>query len=449
MLEFHPAAAKALNERGQKIVSAIAKQDFRQQQNEFHSERPIAASLTDSDIVGEIILGHSDPITGHQVARFFPFSGYVFGLVEQDYVALRQLTETILKEKRFSNLVSLEFVEAEIFSWCRDRYCQATTEFLSDRLAARINSAVKPVTIWYPVAHMEVETSFSLGPVEVKPISGSLLDKWEFNLTKVAPEDAKENVNAFFQRLRGKVVGLAAVVVTTSAEQGHAYATGPETADIAIGFMRFFHFPSLTPWKTSSVALLGSEHIPKAEGFIFHDGPAFGHISGVRDTRWTPWQLSNSELSGINNAGLAQLGDLIIDDNLSEFQSRVRNSVLTYSKGAAIPNLNDRLVYTCSALEGLLLVDGSEPIQYNLSDRMAFLTEKDPERRHRVVRVVKDAYKLRSQYVHHMVSMSEAETLQEFFTSAWRTIQAAILQPGQFKTTIQFIAAIDKVKLGG
>jgi hypothetical protein len=61
-----------------------------------------------------------------------------------------------------------------------------------------------------------------------------------------------------------------------------------------------------------------------------------------------------------------------LEDKLSRFKQRVRSSILAYSKGITLHDINDRLVYTLSSLEGLLLKNSSEPIQQNLGERMAF-----------------------------------------------------------------------------
>jgi hypothetical protein len=86
-------------------------------------------------------------------------------------------------------------------------------------------------------------------------------------------------------------------------------------------------------------------------------------------------------------------------------------------------DLADRLVYIFAAMESLLLRN-EEPIQQNLGERMAFtiVSKEDTRRveaRRAVIRNLKDAYALRSKFVHHGHGIDELETVRAFMTNAW------------------------------
>ncbi|HUW79646.1 MAG TPA: hypothetical protein VMV54_01980, partial [Acidocella sp.] len=109
----------------------------------------------------------------------------------------------------------------------------------------------------------------------------------------------------------------------------------------------------------------------------------------------------------------------------------------------------DRLVYTCSSLESLLLKDMSEPIQQNLGERMAFLLTRNPTDRANIVGCVRQAYGMRSRYIHHRKAEIEESNLTSFTQYAYATLQVALSKLDNFKTSLEFLEEIDRIKFGG
>jgi hypothetical protein len=130
------------------------------------------------------------------------------------------------------------------------------------------------------------------------------------------------------------------------------------------------------------------------------------------------WQLSAREVAILQSQGLPELGHLVPEDGLSQFQQRLRACLLAYTRGTTFSEAADRLVYTFSALEGLLLKDTSEPIQQNLGERMAFFLTSDSDRRANIAANVRPVYGMRSQYIHHRISVTEVSALNIFTTNA-------------------------------
>jgi Apea-like HEPN len=97
-----------------------------------------------------------------------------------------------------------------------------------------------------------------------------------------------------------------------------------------------------------------------------------------------------------------------------------------------LPDLNDRIVYTLSALEGLLLKNASEPLQQNLAERMAFLLFKEAEARWDTVRNLRAVYDMRSKYIHHRVSLSDERELEMFVRNANFTLSQALRFSSRF-----------------
>jgi hypothetical protein len=219
-------------------------------------------------------------------------------------------------------------------------------------------------------------------------------------------------------------------------------------ADV-IGLLRFLSPASFRFWMVCPNALLGAELIPEAHALLLGDDGGFSTKSKIVPKDIAFWRLSASEATAMQNAGLAELGLLVSENELNQFQRRLRACILAYTKGTTFSDVADRLVYACSALEGLLLKNTSEPIQQNLGERMAFLLAKEPDRRIEIVNNVRETYNMRSQYIHHRISKMEETELNMFIVNAHATFFTALKNMSHSSTTTEFIDAIDRLKFGG
>ncbi|QOX80701.1 hypothetical protein FY034_11325 [Trichlorobacter lovleyi] len=107
----------------------------------------------------------------------------------------------------------------------------------------------------------------------------------------------------------------------------------------------------------------------------------------------------------------------------------------------------DKLVYILVALESLFLRNNTEPIQQNLAERMAFLIENNIESRRKVIRDVRNAYSIRSSFVHHGASIDDFDALEKFMWHAWRAITVIISATKSIKTKEELLDHLDERKL--
>ena len=59
------------------------------------------------------------------------------------------------------------------------------------------------------------------------------------------------------------------------------------------------------------------------------------------------------------------------------------------------------MIWYCAGLESILLRDSSEPILQNLSERLAMFAYDTVQERAVALKDIKEAYALRSRFVHH------------------------------------------------
>jgi Apea-like HEPN len=449
---IHDGAKPGIEARARELLGRIREDpDPRPSKPAFQSERHVTVHLTDKDVVDIPTMWKID-LAGRKCAAVFWRDGKGFGLFDADYTELRSLVELILKSPWMKQHISDEFLEDTVLDWCENNYQKDDPTSLCDLLVAKCTKSVERFSAWVPIANLETELAFPFGPVRIDRIQRSMIDRMRESTLKRRPEekDAPTLIDTFFEKFRKQTQGLATVVVDIEAEPRHASNTAIELAHAAIGLLRVFHAPSsLIPWCTCSVAILGSESAPHGTTLLFSGEDAWRRNSkALHGTRSINWQITREVHADLCTRHLAEAGELIKADSLNEFQQSLRTSLLTYSKGLTLPDINDRLVHTLSALEGLLLKDSSEPIQQNLADRMAFLLFQDPQSRMDAVRNLKAVYNMRSRYIHHRISLSDENELETFTRHAGLFLVCTLRLAKRYSTRAEFITAIEKRKYG-
>jgi hypothetical protein len=275
-----------------------------------------------------------------------------------------------------------------------------------------------------------------------------MLDRYETEYVEGSPESA-DKIRDLFAKKRNQFQGLAAVVLEIIAVKKYAMQRAVELADIVVGLLRLYSLAAHVAWRTCASAIIGTEYVPSTTAISYGYDGSFAMSQGVLKPLPYPWRISESEWAVMSANQLESLAALVDENGLSELQSRIRTSILSYSKGLTVREIGDRLVYSLSALEGLFLRNESEPIQQNLGERLAFLLHKNPVERQDVVRNVREIYGIRFRYIHHQKSVSEENALEKFFPIAKAALFAALANTQQFATSLEFIDAIERVKFGG
>ncbi len=132
------------------------------------------------------------------------------------------------------------------------------------------------------------------------------------------------------------------------------------------------------------------------------------------------WHLSDEDVSK-NKAsfGFDEVSELLTLESRSKFQDVLLDALLLYSRSTREKDLAGKLVYTLVAIESVLLRNDTEPVQQNAGERMAFLIAKSVEKRRAVIRNLREAYTLRSRFIHHGHTIDQLETVKSFMIDAW------------------------------
>ena len=169
------------------------------------------------------------------------------------------------------------------------------------------------------------------------------------------------------------------------------------------------------------------------------------HISrSAQDQRMTDWPLDRSLQL---RPGVLENLDRLALDTSTEFRRSLYDALILYSRQTLAVEVSDKLVFTLSALESMLLRDGNEPIQKNLGERMAFLIGQTAQARKDIVQNIEGVYRIRSAFVHHGQTSRHVEIVDRFLVNAWTTFSRLMDLSVKYRTKAALLGALEDLKM--
>lgn len=439
--EFPPDRVEQLNRAASDLLGKVRELVFKPSSPSFPTQRPIAANLTDIDMIGTPKYWGTDA-NGTSVFMFIRRGTKVFGFSEQDYQGVYSLADLVLVADWARDKLSRSFVEETFIGWAQARF-EADGGTFVDALSASARIEVKPVEVWAPVAHLEVEEAFDFGPVRIAPITAEKIDSLKAMGSGI-PAEHKQRVEEFMEVLRKEIQGCAAVVVPFNAEPKLAEERGRRIAQDAISLLRFLSPAAGVSSVFCPVALLGSEFVPTSKLLVLSD-TGFSITDVVLDKNMAVWRLPSQQLASLKAEGLDQAASLISPDRLSEFGLAVRSSLIIYSTGVTLAQPMERLALTLSALENVLLKHEMEPVAANVAARVGFLIAKDRVGQEEAAQVVRQAYWMREQTRITALTHREEELLALLTFHAYGVLRTVLGNVRTFNSKVAFVGAVDNL----
>lgn len=330
----------------------------------FTGLRPVPV-LTGENIVGDPVMRREDA-TGRLVV-IFDWKDGSWGLTQADYARVYDLVDLVRSEEWGRTRLGAGFVEEHFQGWARGRRRHETELSFSERLGTAASEAVRPFEVWAPIAHLEIETAFSFGPAEIRPITQAFLDGLRARLPE--PEaKAKAAIDDYFRRLEVELLGYAAVVVSVTADHDFATEQGLAVARDAINLLRIYSPGAAHAHQLCPSALRGSDFVPKYEVLTVGKDSFYGR-EGLVSPDTVYWRLSKEYLNELRAHNLDRAGALVDPRSLSPFQASVRAALLLHSAGLASADPQVRLRASLDALEQVLLRHEMEPKASRVADR--------------------------------------------------------------------------------
>lgn len=445
-LEIHPDAAANFNLKGKDLLGSLkAPSPQPENRRSFKADRFIAHQFTQADIIGTPIIGLVDN-AGNELARYFEHNGQPLGLFDEGFAAVHRLAESFQKCKTISPVVSREFLVDCIFDWVEATHKGKSSAHLVDHVLEACPLHIKKMDIWIPIAGLHVQSALSVGRVLLKPITAQMFDAWEAAVVAKHPPQEKDILD-FFKRERKQLQGLAAATIELSAEPKRAREIAFEEAEKAIGLLRFFEGTNFEPEMVSYCAPVGQRQPAFRKHLVLNEG-LLGSTDQHLTERSNDWTLSDSDIADLNRDGLLILNGLIArDGQLSEFEEKLMGSLLIYSRNCLERLPIGKLIYILSSLESVLLKNSTEGIEQNLGERMAFLIAKGVPERKAVIANIKEIYRLRSQFLHHGITIENLAAMRIFMRNAWMLFHALLRNSSRLKTMQNLFDSIDQIKL--
>lgn len=445
---LHDRAASSIDAKGESLVALGYIEPFAKPQPEkFPSRRRPKATITAKDMAGTPKSSLID-LVGRTLGRFYAEEGQNVGLKGEDYTKLRLTAETILKSAPFSSGLSNAFVEEKIFEWWTSRKRNQPVGTLSSFMLAAAEKAIKVHEIIIPISCIEFEKAFQYGDVLIAPMDRSLLQGSADHFANQNPAKA-DAIRASFCELDEEMGHQTTVQVTLIGEPEFASKRAQAIAFEVTAVFRFMS-PAAVSWNVPFPCFpSGCEHIRRITSLHIKDGHVSIISGSIIDHGLFSWRVEFDDLDRYMKQGFGGAAIFFEDKALSDFQERIRTSIIHYANGVALQNVSDRLVYVMSALEHLFLRGSGELIQNNVAERIAFFTKRKSSERRELVKNFKNAYQLRSNIVHHLISVENEPVLTKFFENAYIAVHSAMVSMYKFRTRDEFLDAIDSVKFGG
>jgi len=446
-IKIHPDAEANFNSKSEELLLLIAPHVGEEPRDTFPSEIFIKHTITEKELIGRMAHSLVD-FKGNEVARFFEYKGKSVGLKNDAYKAYSKLCEAIQRTSSLSDTVSLTTVKKIVFEWLQGRYEGSINASLLSFAIPQIESKIQPLEILIPIYSLMIQSGFSVGRVKFQPITGALIDEWQSKMVVGRSEEQKARMTEYVQHERIKIQGLAAGILTITAEKERAGQIALEEVERMLNLLRFWEPVNLHPALISHCAILGKQNQQTTNYYVFENSILSSSTASIFDKGYRPWKIDNGFIGVIQQDGLSVINDILSNDKRTILQRTIIDTLQLYSKCGLSVDYSDKLLYLLVTLESLLLKGSSEPIQQNVGERMAFALSPNRLVRMKIVSNFKQVYDLRSKFLHHGndVESVHVDALQEFMLNVWNCLRLVIHSHNKFQTREQLIEAIDNVK---
>ncbi len=445
-MELHPDATENFNKKADDLLLELCplpQELLDPPKASFSPDVFTSYHLQSEDIIGEIGFSMRD-WAGHEIAKYFPQNDKQIGIYGESYKKLELISEGMQKTLR--GKVSFTLIIDLVFDWMREKYKNTTGLSMVEYVLGKCEPNIEELEIWIPIAMLYIQSEVLIGRIVLKPMTKDLFDYWRAEAEMAKPK-AIGDTRKLFDREQKRLQGLAAATIKVHAEPQRAFEIALEETERSIGALRFFSPSNFHPEVISYCAILGKENLESAHYWTIQDGKLVYISSITIDKSVRRWVIDDETLSMFMNDGLKMLSDLLSRESRTEFQERLLDSLLLYTRSSLTKNLTDRLIYILVALESILLKDERENIQQNVGERMAFFIGRNKGRRRLIISNLKKAYELRSSFIHHGRSVRDVEILREFMLNAWDFFSQLIQNANHFRTKKDLIDAIEERKL--
>jgi len=442
--ELHLEAAAAFDRDGRRVKGLFERQaPYQPLAEPFPTRRqPETVHVLSSSPVSARV-----DYAGRTTGWSFAEAGSEHVLTGEGYRALRLLVERVRKKPPFDRGFGDRFLEEAIATWCAAGHQGEAPDSLSTCLLDRCSEAFAEHVYVVPLSYVEIETDVALADIRLITVPTAWFERAADNARARHPENpdaGKEHT-----KLAREFGNLAGVEVRTAGERRYARDRAIALAGEAAAVLRFMSPAAISSTVSSPVQPYGEAHLPQSVLLRVNDNNLVGYDCEWHHAGLAMWKLAAADIDRLARGPLSNLSRFFDGSALSDYAAHIRPAFFGFCRAIGRHDRVERLVGTISALERLLLRDGTEPLQHMVGERLAFLITLAVADRRQAVADYKAAYALRSRAVHHLGSIENEEVADRLFRHAFLGFHQAIRGMSIFTTHAAFLDAIDVVKFGG
>lgn len=442
-LQFHPKAEQNFNEQASHIRSQIVAQLDLKLEKDFGTEPYVDWVLPAQNMVSPSEIRACDA-TGRETARYRYSGSNVVGIEGEAFLDLRRLAEKMQRTPGLRSTVSIESVFDFLFDWvCTASAGNEAIQSASEFVLRRCDESVKQNTILIPIFGLILEKDLPVGGVLLRTVSRAEIDGW---LLPLSEEVSPNHLEIASRKWRKELQGNTVAEMTLYAEPQRAYEVARLATDDAVAMLRLFSSAVFEPGMQSFCTPVGTEKVEQVIYCRFEEGHFRGASKRLANLTDTSWRISAEDADLMLSKGLRLLDALLKEESKSEFQEKLLDALLLYSRATLESRLSEKLLYIVVAIESILLKNENEPIQSNIAERIAFSIGKTPDERKKIVQNVKATYALRSKFVHHGHGIDDLTTVRQFMHYAWLFFMSLVTIQNTIKKTDELISLLEDRK---
>jgi len=390
-----------------------------------------------------------DDHKGNEAYRYFYVSPNKWvGLDAQRYPIFRKLLGSLYKRKELNEIISEGTLTEIIFYWMKTKYekSENAPSTLMEYIEKAVKEKIKNIKISIPISFLAIDSEFEIGNVKFEYFKKELFDKIELKMKEgvETKKISEREVADFMQKLRKDYQGKACGTVHVRTEEEKAKEVAEREVERAIMALKYFSPSALYPKNTASFGRKGISHLPMRYIFIYFDDIP-NLFEGIVTNQPINFNINNRLLERIKKDGLDELSDLIKKNDLSEFEELLLTAIHTFTRAISYYGYHEKIVFILSALEIIFLKDSGEPIQISVGQRLGFFIDQGPDRRREAVLLINDAYKIRSNFIHHGQEKEDYEILGKLQLACWKALNIMIKNHDKFKNKQEFMLFIERL----
>jgi|SRR5690554_3975200 len=241
------------------------------------------------------------------------------------------LSRNIQRVEQLRDYVSVNYVKKELFNWIKESFISGRKGSFIDYMAQKFKNEIKKYEVWIPVPFTSIDEDFSLGKIEFKTVTADKINGW-FVQKRDINNETKKRINEYKEKFKKDFQGYAAGVYKCIAEKERAWELAFANYVNSLSILRLFSGANLIPELVSTAYEFGHKMVRTKTYFIIsEEDNVFCKNSEILDKE-IHFNLDRSIISLMKQGGLEKYDELLKIEKPNEFQRKILNSLLIYSK---------------------------------------------------------------------------------------------------------------------